>query len=189
MRQSISLGLRVKNDGDVDMNQKIRKYVVVLILAALIFQNIDIVAAGANGDTMSPLVPTGGACYRPQSVTVSGQVHKGLIDCKIFTIFNPKDWSIGIFEGYAVEVQTIGNDNGKGNDDNHRKIRIWKDGDVVGSAVIKVGQDYTYFKKIDGIKVPIISVTLVSANVDMTRPATVGNRTTVRVIQVSESYT
>lgn len=169
------------------MTKKMRIYMIALVLAILILQNVAVVAA--ERADMSPLVPTGGACYRPQSAIVSGQVHRGLIDCKIFTIFNPEDWSIGIFEGYFVEIRTIGNYNGKGEDDNHRKINIRKNKEIVGSVVIKVNQSYTYTKRIDGVKVPIVSVTLVSTKVNMTRPATVGSRTTVRVAQVSESYT
>lgn len=169
------------------MDKKVRKYMIVLVLTILAFQNISVVAA--EKDSMSPLVPTGGTCYRPQSLTVSGQFHRGLIDCKVFTIFNPENWSIGIFEGYSVEIKTIGNYNRKGEDDNHRKINIWKNGEVVGSGVIKVNQSYTYIKRIDGARVPIVSVTLISTKVNMTRPATVGSRTAVRVAQVSEGYT
>lgn len=169
------------------MTKKMRIYMIALVLAILMLQSAAVVAA--ERDTMSPFVPTGGACYRPQSVTVSGQVHRGLIDCKVFTIFNPENWSIGIFEGYSVEIRTIGNYNGKGEDDNYRRINIWKNKEIVGSGVIKVNQSYTYLKKIYGVKVPIVSVTLVSTKVNMTRPATVGSRTTVRVAQVSENYT
>jgi len=177
----------VKNKGDVGMTKKMRIYMIALVLAMLILQNVAVVAA--ERADMSPLVPTGGTCYRPQSTTVSGQIHRGLIDCKIFTIFNPENWSIGIFEGYSVEIRTMGNYNGKGEDDNHRKINIWKNKEIVGSGVIRVNQSYIYSKKINGVKVPIISIALVSTKVNMTRPATVGSRTTVRVAQVSESYT